>query len=81
VFSYSWRQYHVELQKLAKECDLRWRANALRHSFASYHLAHFQSPEKLALEMGHSSSRMIFEHYREVVTPAAAQHYWAILPL
>jgi hypothetical protein len=43
-------------------------------------LAHFQSAETLALQMGHTSSRMIFEHYREVVTPQAAQLYWGIRP-
>jgi hypothetical protein len=50
----------------------------LRHSFASYHLAQFQSSERLALEKGHSTSRMIFEHYREVVMPEAAGRYWSI---
>ena len=77
-FFKNWRQYHAEINKLAKDCNLRWRAKALRHSFALYHLAQFQSSERLALAMGHSTSRMVFEHYREVVTPEAAGRYWVI---
>ncbi|MDQ6625996.1 MAG: tyrosine-type recombinase/integrase [Verrucomicrobiota bacterium] len=54
-----------------------WPTNALRHSFASYHLAKFHDAARLALEMG-NSPRMIFKHYREIVTPAAAADYWNI---
>jgi integrase len=58
----------------------KWPANALRHSFASYHLAHFQDAAKLALEMGHTDSNMIFEHYRQLVKPKEAARYWKITP-
>lgn len=57
-----------------------WPENALRHSFASYHLAHFKNAAALALEMGHTNSGMIFNHYRELVKPAAAKAYWNIRP-
>jgi integrase len=57
-----------------------WPSNALRHSYASYHLAKFQDSAALALQMGHSTTAMLFAHYREVVTPADAEEYWAILP-
>jgi hypothetical protein len=49
-FFKNWRQYHAEINKLAKECNLRWRANALRHSFASYHLAQFHYREVVTPE-------------------------------
>jgi integrase len=58
-----------------------WKNNALRHSFASYHLAHFKDAAALALEMGHTDSGMIFEHYRQLVTPKEAQRYWEIRPV
>ena len=35
---------------------------------------------QLALEMGHTTPRMIFENYREVVTPEEAERYWSIGP-
>src|SRR4029453_1538314 len=57
-----------------------WPGNALRHSFASYHLAHFQDAAALALQMGHTDSGMIFAHYRELVRPREAKRYWNIKP-
>jgi integrase len=57
----------------------KWPHNALRHSFASYHLARFNDAAKLALEMGNSPA-IIFRHYRELVKPKDAKHYWGIRP-
>jgi integrase len=57
-----------------------WPSNALRHSFASYHLAHFKDAAALALEMGHTNSGMIFECYRQLVRPKDAAAYWDIRP-
>lgn len=56
-----------------------WPNNALRHSFGSYHLAHFKDAPALALQMGNSPD-MIFRHYRELVKPKDAERYWAIQP-
>ena len=57
-----------------------WPSNALRHSYASYHLAHFKDAGNLALQLGHTHTRMIFQHYRQVVKPAEAERYWQIKP-
>ena len=57
-----------------------WPANALRHSFASYHLAKFQDAPALALQMGHTTTAMLFTHYREVITPEEAEIYWCTRP-
>lgn len=57
-----------------------WPQNALRHSFASYHIARFNDAAALALEMGHTNSNLVFQHYREVVKPADAVKYWEIKP-
>lgn len=54
----------------------KWPDNALRHSFGSYHLAHFKDAARTALEMGHTTTAMLFAHYRALVTPAAAAEYW-----
>ncbi|MGH8094503.1 MAG: tyrosine-type recombinase/integrase [Chthoniobacterales bacterium] len=53
-----------------------WPDNALRHSFASYHLAHFRDAKSLALEMGHMNSGTTFAHYRQLVKPKDAERYW-----
>jgi integrase len=57
-----------------------WPDNALRHSFASYHVAHFKDAKSLALEMGHTDSGMLFNHYRALVRPKEAERYWSITP-
>jgi integrase len=57
-----------------------WPENALRHSFASYHLAAFKNAASTALELGHHDSRITFAHYRELVRPTEAERYWKILP-
>lgn len=49
----------------------QWPSNALRHGFASYHLA---------LELGHTNATLIFAHYREIVKPPEAAVYWSITP-
>ena len=57
-----------------------WPDNGLRHSFASYHLAHFKNAASTALELGHHDSRVTFAHYRELVKPKEAERYWNITP-
>lgn len=57
-----------------------WPHNALRHSFASYNLAAFENAPALAGEMGHGSTKMIYEHYRALVTKAKGVNYWGIYP-
>jgi integrase len=57
-----------------------WPDNALRHSFASYHLAHFKNAAVTALELGHHDSRITFAHYRELVKPKEAERFWNVRP-
>jgi integrase len=57
-----------------------WPNNALRHGFASYHLAHFNDAAALALELGHTDAGLVFQHYRQIVKPKDAQRYWLITP-
>jgi integrase len=55
-----------------------WPRNALRHSFASYHLALHRNAAATALELGHIETRTLFAHYRELVTAEAAEEYFLI---
>jgi integrase len=56
-----------------------WPHDAMRHSFASYHLAKHRNENHTAQEMG-NSPQMIYGHYRELVRPADADAFFAILP-
>ncbi len=64
---------------LARDSGVKWKQNALRHSFVSYRLAAVQNVDQVALEAGNSPS-MIFQHYRELVTPADASAWFSVRP-
>jgi len=58
-----------------------WPQDVLRHSFASYHLRHHGNDLNLtAQELGHTTTKMLFQHYREAVKPDAAKAWWALMP-
>jgi integrase len=71
-----------ELLDAAREAAgiTEWPQNALRHGFASYHLARFNNAAALALELGHTNSNLVFQHYRQLVKPKQAERYWNIGP-
>jgi len=68
------------LGRVVQIAGLNWQPDIMRHSFASYHLAMHTSADKTALELGHRDSKMLFAHYRELVTQETAQAYWSIRP-
>lgn len=67
------------MSALIREAGVVDKKNALRHSYVSYRLAEVQDTAKVALEAG-NSPEVIFQHYREVVTPEEAKEWFAITP-
>lgn len=63
----------------ADAAKVPWKANGLRHSFASYRLAATQNAAQVSLELGNSPA-VVFAHYRELVKPADAERWFAIAP-
>lgn len=57
--------------------SLRWPSGCLRHSFASYHLAHYQDTVKTAFLMG-TSPRLLYETYANQVSRRDADKWWAL---
>lgn len=57
-----------------------WPHNALRHRFASYHLAMHEDAAKTSLQLGHTESATLFKHYRELVRREVAVKFWEIKP-
>jgi integrase len=71
----------LQLVGLAEKAGIKpWPKNALRHSFASYHLARHKDAARTALELGHYNQDMLFRNYRELVKPTEAEAYWKICP-
>lgn len=80
VFSGSKSTLRREKRRLATILGFKtWPQDILRHTAASHLLTHYQSAEKTALELG-NSSRILFKHYRELVTAKESSEFWSILP-
>lgn len=60
--------------------EFRWKANGLRHSYASYRLAMIEDVAKVSLEMGNSPQK-VFSNYRKVVTKSQAAAWFAVIPV
>lgn len=57
-----------------------WPNNALRHSFATYHLAAFQDAGKTAHYTRHESQVTLHKHYIDLATHADGIAYFALTP-
>lgn len=90
-----WRRFRYDLGwRVATEKEIRkycyptvkaihgeWPKDVLRHTFASMHLAHHQDENKLQIQMGHASRKMIQEHYLAVKTRKEASEFWNLAPM
>ena len=54
--------------------------NAMRHSFVSYHVAWKRNFQDTALIISHTSTDILFQHYRGVATKENAERYFNIFP-
>ena len=65
--------------RVASHAGIKWKKNALRHSFVSYRLAATNDGARTALEAGHNQ-KVLFRVYREVVSPEVAAQWFQIMP-
>jgi integrase len=79
VWQHSKAWYFEAMRNAAAVAKIKWKQNALRHSFISYRLAEIQDVNRMALEAG-TSPQMIFRHYRELATPEQARTWFSISP-
>lgn len=57
-----------------------WKSNALRHTFASMHLAMWGDEARLQTLMGHESGPMLHRHYKALKTKREAEAFWSLQP-
>ena len=65
--------------KFAKRLGIPWKANCLRHSYATYRLSILPDAGRIALEMGNSPAKL-FTNYRELDRENHAPEWFAIEP-
>ena len=58
---------------------MKWKQNALWHSFISYHMAMVKDANQMDLGEG-SSPYIIFRNYLELVTQTQATNWFSIEP-
>jgi len=78
-----WRDRVMKAIAAEEEADplAQWPQDLLRHTYGSYHLEKHHNATEMAHEMGHQGNpRMLYNHYRELVTPEDATAFWEILP-
>jgi len=72
--------YFYEAQRaVALKAQVKWKQNALRHSFISYRMAMVKDANQVALEAGNSPD-IIFRNYLELVTQTQARSWFGIEP-
>lgn len=58
-----------------------WDANAMRHSFGSYHFALYGNSLETSRQLGHrASDQVLFDHYRALATKEQAERFFALKP-
>ena len=64
---------------IAAQNPVKWKANGLRHSYASYRFAQTGDAGRVAGELGNSAA-VVHRHYRELVKPTDAVKWFAVAP-
>ncbi len=73
------RLFHYAREAVARAAGLDgWPDNALRHSFATYHLARCKSAPQTAYQMGHTSPAMVQRTYAVPAVRADWEAWWAL---
>lgn len=55
--------------------------NAMRHSFAGYHLAKFGNAATTAVLLGHPNPSLLYSTYKELSSKEEAEKFWNIVPM
>ena len=72
-----WLRHWRELRRAAGwGGDKPWPQDALRHTFASYHLSHFRSYAELQVEIGHRDATLLRTRYVDQRPVVNARVFW-----
>lgn len=76
---YTAQQTTAAATKTDAKPAVKWKSNALRHSYASYRFALTADAGRVAGELGNSAA-VVHRHYRELVKLADAERWFAVKP-
>jgi integrase len=66
-------------RQTAAAAGLKWKHNALRHSYASYRFGQIGDAGRVAGELGNSAA-IVHRHYRELVNKSDSEAWFAVKP-
>lgn len=73
------RNWERRWQQLRRAAGFtRWVPDVCRHTFASYHAAHFRNLPALQLEMGHRDCSLLRSRYMVPARRSDAAHFWQL---
>jgi len=80
VFPFStYNVFRDRIRQLSKDAKVKWKQNAMRHSYASYWLEQNKDLNKLALYLGHVGGLDVLQRfYHRSVRTKEAQEFWAL---
>ena len=55
-----------------------WGQDPMRHTYASNWLAYHEDLDKLAMQMGHTTTKTSFEHYLHAIEKESAIEFWEV---
>ncbi len=75
----NWMKHWRDLRRAAGWGNgKRWNPDALRHTFASYHLSYFRSYAELQCEIGHRDATLLRTRYVDQRGVYAAARFWSM---
>ena len=77
----NWQNRWRALRRAAGYAAGHWQPDVCRHTFASYHAAHFRDLGMLQLEMGHRSADLLRTRYLNLPQVKQAYEYWKNEPV
>ncbi len=77
--------YRIQFDRVRRKAGYKkdfsdYPKNAGRHTYATMALQKYQSANKAALMLGHTTTGLLFDHYKSLATPKEAVQYWSIKP-
>ncbi len=73
--------FQKRFKRLCKEAKITWPANAMRHSFGTYHFAAYGNAMETSRLLGHKNDdAVLFAHYRALATKAQGEAWFQMNP-
>ena len=72
--------WHSKKACVMKHAGLVGKVDILRHSYGSFHYAHYKDINELGSNMGHAHMSTYFDYYHNARTKKEALAYWSIYP-